>query len=92
MSKSETTEPAGRATADGGEEISEHPWLDSQRGQRRWVPLVAGLLCFLIGLSDVLAIFTPSFHARLHRINTLRSGDADQRRPAAPTSSWACCC
>ncbi len=74
MSKSETTEPAGRATADGGEEISEHPWLDSQRGQRRWVPLVASLLCFLIGLSDVLAIFTPSFHARLHRINTYVPG------------------
>jgi lysyl-tRNA synthetase class 2 len=77
MSKSEiteTTEPAGRAAADGGEEISEHPWLDSQQGQRRWVPLVAGLLCFLIGLSDVLAIFTPSFHARLHRINTYVPG------------------
>ena len=77
MSKSEITEitePAGRATADGGEEISEHPWLDSQRGQRRWIPLITGLLCFLIGLSDVLAIFTPSFHARLHRINTYVPG------------------
>ncbi len=73
MSKTDTTEPASRAVA-GGEENSEHPWLDSQRGQRRWVPLVAGLLCFLIGLSDVLAIFTPSFHARLHRINTYVPG------------------
>jgi lysyl-tRNA synthetase class 2 len=77
MSKSETTEPttgpAVRAAADG-EENSAHPWLDSQRGQRRWIPLVASLLCLLIGLSDVLAIFTPSFHARLHRINTLVPG------------------
>jgi lysyl-tRNA synthetase, class II len=74
MSKSETTEPAGQATADRGEEISEHPWLDSQRGQRRWIPSITALLCFVIGLSDVLAIFTPSFHARLHRINTYVPG------------------
>src|ERR1700690_851384 len=73
MSKTETTEPAGRSAAEG-EENSEHPWLDGQRGQRRWVPLVASLLGFLIGLSDVLAIFTPSFHARLHRINTYVPG------------------
>jgi len=73
MSKTDTTEPASPAVA-GGEDNSEHPWLDSQRGQRRWVPLVASLLCFLIGLSDVLAIFTPSFHARLHRINTYVPG------------------
>ena len=73
MSKTETTDPAGRAAADG-EENSEHPWLDGQRGQRRWIPLIASLLSFLIGLSDVLAIFTPSFHARLHRINTYVPG------------------
>jgi len=72
MDKSDTTDTAGRAAADG--ECSEHPWLDSRRGQRRWIPTIAGLLCFLIGLSDVLAIFTPSFHARLHRINTYVPG------------------
>jgi lysyl-tRNA synthetase, class II len=71
-SKSKTTEPAGRAAV--GDESSEHPWLDIQRSQRRWIPSVAGLLCFLIGLSDVLAVFTPSFHARLHRINTYVPG------------------
>jgi len=73
MSESDATETAGRTAVFG--EDSEHPWLDSQRGQRRWIPSIAALLCFLIGLSDVLAIFaTPSFHARLHRINTYVPG------------------
>jgi hypothetical protein len=68
MNESDTTQTAARAVA--GDESSEHPWLDSQRGQRRWIPSIASLLCLLIGVSNVLAIFTPSFHARLHRINT----------------------
>ncbi len=72
-SKSRTIEPAGRTAA--GDDCSEHPWLDLQRSQRRWIPSIAALLCFLIGLSNVLAIFTtPSFHARLHRINTYVPG------------------
>jgi lysyl-tRNA synthetase, class II len=71
-SKSKTTEPAGRTAA--SDDCSEHPWLDIQRSQRRWIPSIAALLCFLIGLSNVLAIFTPSFHARLHRINTYVPG------------------
>jgi lysyl-tRNA synthetase, class II len=72
MSKSDTA-GAGPLTADG-DDLSEHPWLAARRGQRRWVPLVASLFCLLIGLSDVLAIFSPSFHARLHRINTYVPG------------------
>ena len=72
MNESDTTQTAARAVA--GDESSEHPWLDSQRGQRRWIPSIASLLCLLIGVSNVLAIFTPSFHARLHRINTYVPG------------------
>ena len=72
MNESDTAQTAGRAAED--DESSDHPWLDSQRGQRRWIPTVASLLCLLIGVSNVLAIFTPSFHARLHRINTYVPG------------------
>jgi lysyl-tRNA synthetase class 2 len=72
MSKSDTAETVAQAAADDG--LSEHPWLAARRGQRRWVPSIAALLCLLIGLSDVLAIFSPGFHARLHRINTYVPG------------------
>jgi lysyl-tRNA synthetase class 2 len=65
-------ETVAQAAADDG--LSEHPWLAARRGQRRWVPSIAALLCLLIGLSDVLAIFSPGFHARLHRINTYVPG------------------
>jgi lysyl-tRNA synthetase, class II len=72
MSNSDTA-AAVPPTADS-DDPSEHPWLAARRGQRRWVPLVASLLCLLIGLSDVLAIFSPGFHARLHRINSYVPG------------------
>ena len=72
MNESDTAQTARRAAED--DESSDHPWLDSQRGQRRWIPTIASLLCLLIGVSNVLAIFTPSFHARLHRINTYVPG------------------
>src|ERR1700754_602730 len=72
MSKSDTAETSPQ-TADG-DDLSEHPWLAARRGQRRWVPWIAALLCLLIGLSDVLAIFSPGFHARLHRINSYVPG------------------
>ncbi|HMD94563.1 MAG TPA: phosphatidylglycerol lysyltransferase domain-containing protein [Trebonia sp.] len=39
-------------------------------GKRRaWVPGIAALLCLLIGLSDVLAIFKSNWHEGLHRLN-----------------------
>ncbi|HEX4257022.1 MAG TPA: phosphatidylglycerol lysyltransferase domain-containing protein [Streptosporangiaceae bacterium] len=72
MTKSETAEDAQRA--DDTVDPAEHPWLAARRGQRRWIPLIASLLCLLIGLSDVLAIFSPGFHARLHRINSYVPG------------------
>jgi lysyl-tRNA synthetase, class II len=46
------------------------------RGQKRraWIPGIASLLCLLIGLSDILAIFKPDWHAKLHRINAFVPG------------------
>ena len=39
-------------------------------GKRRaWIPGIAALLCLLIGLSDVLAIFKPVWHEKLHGLN-----------------------
>ncbi len=72
MSESDTAKVADR-TADGDERAA-HSWQASQRGQRRWVPVIASFLCYLIGLSDVLTIFSPAFHARLHRINSYVPG------------------
>ena len=44
-------------------------------GRRRaWVPGIASLLCLVIGLSDVLAIFKPAWHARLHNVNAFVPG------------------
>ena len=42
--------------------------------QRRWVPRMAALLTFLIGLSDILNILRPDLVHRLHRINYLVPG------------------
>ena len=39
-----------------------------------WIPGIASLLCLLIGLSDILAIFKPDWHAKLHRINAFVPG------------------
>jgi lysyl-tRNA synthetase class 2 len=41
---------------------------------RRWVPRMAALLTFLIGLSDILSILRPDLAHRLHRINYLVPG------------------
>ena len=44
-------------------------------GRRRaWIPGIASLLCLLIGLSDVLAIFKPAWHAKLHNVNAFVPG------------------
>src|SRR5215472_7065767 len=44
-------------------------------GKRRaWIPGIAALLCLLIGLSDVLAIFKPTWHARLRHVNAFVPG------------------
>jgi lysyl-tRNA synthetase, class II len=44
-------------------------------GRRRaWIPGIASLLCLIIGLSDILAIFKPAWHARLHNVNAFVPG------------------
>jgi lysyl-tRNA synthetase, class II len=39
-----------------------------------WLPGAAALLTFLIGLSDVLAVFNPAWHNKLHRVNAVVPG------------------
>ncbi len=39
-----------------------------------WIPTVAALVTFLIGLSDVLAVFKPDWHQRLHKVNAVVPG------------------
>ncbi len=48
---------------------------NGRRDQRRaWIPALASLLCLLIGLSDVLAVFRPGLHDKLHGINAFVPG------------------
>src|SRR5580704_13705729 len=49
--------------------------LPQREGGRRraWIPGIASLLCLVIGLSDILAIFKPAWHATLN--NVTRSAD-----------------
>jgi lysyl-tRNA synthetase, class II len=44
------------------------------RKQRTWVPGTAALVCLLIGLSDILGIFKPTWHDKLGRINAFVPG------------------
>ncbi len=46
----------------------------SARSQRTWLPGVAALVCLLIGLSDIMAVFKPTWHDKLHRINAVLPG------------------
>src|SRR5882757_811071 len=39
-----------------------------------WIPAVAALLTFLIGLSDVIAVFKPDWHEKLHKVNAVVPG------------------
>jgi lysyl-tRNA synthetase class 2 len=68
MSESNATASAGR----GGRPSARRGHADRKR--RAWVPGVASLLCLLIGLSDILAIFKPEWHEKLHRINAFVPG------------------
>jgi lysyl-tRNA synthetase class 2 len=65
------TDDASRAdeSATGGQQA---PGVRAH--QRRWVPRMAALLTFLIGLSDILNILRPDLVHRLHRINYLVPG------------------
>src|SRR6516162_4757455 len=62
-------------TADRGARTAKAAQPGRTGGRRRpWVPGLAALLCLLIGLSDVLAIFKPAWHAKLHRLNAFVPG------------------
>src|SRR5215468_2887221 len=62
-------------SADRGARTARAAQAGRKGGRRRpWVPRVAALLCLLIGLSDVLAIFKPAWHAKLHRLNAFVPG------------------
>jgi lysyl-tRNA synthetase class 2 len=65
------TDDANRAdeSATGGQQA---PGVRAH--QRLWVPRMAALLTFLIGLSDILNILRPDLVHRLHRINYLVPG------------------
>jgi lysyl-tRNA synthetase class 2 len=39
-----------------------------------WIPAVAALLTFLIGVSDVVAVFKPNWHLKLHKVNAVVPG------------------
>jgi lysyl-tRNA synthetase class 2 len=39
-----------------------------------WIPAVASLLTFLIGISDVVAVFKPGWHEKLHKVNAVVPG------------------
>jgi lysyl-tRNA synthetase, class II len=43
-------------------------------GRRAWIPAIAAFLTLLIGLSDILAIFKPEWHARLGKVNAFVPG------------------
>jgi len=49
-------------------------WPGTGTKRRAWIPAVASLLCLLIGLSDILAIFKSDWHAKLHRIDAFVPG------------------
>jgi lysyl-tRNA synthetase class 2 len=48
--------------------------VPERRRQRGWVPTLAGWLCLLIGLYNVLGVLSPGFHERLHRIGRVMPG------------------
>ena len=68
MSESNAAASAGH----GGRPSARRGRADRKR--RAWVPGVASLLCLLIGLSDIMAIFKPEWHEKLHRINAFVPG------------------
>src|SRR5215470_3689587 len=68
MSASDDANQAGDSRAGG-----QPPPVDRAR-QRRWVPRIAALLTFLIGLADILNILRPDLVGRLHRLNSMIPG------------------
>ena len=59
--------------------------VQDRRGQRRWVPAVAGWLTFLVGLLDVIGALLPEWHRRMRPRRRVRPRRGEQRR--APTAT-----
>ncbi len=62
---------AGRATA---QDDTDSAAARKDIKRLTWIPAVASLLTFLIGLSDVVAVFKPEWHQRLHKVNAVVPG------------------
>jgi len=65
--------PDKRAAEMSDSDEAGHDLVDRQR-QHAWVPGSTALLTWLIGLSDILAIFRPDLVDKLHKINYLVPG------------------
>jgi len=52
--------------------LGRRPPTDAKR--LTWIPAVASLLAFLIGISDILAVFKPELHEKLHKVNAVVPG------------------
>ena len=77
MSDSDEAEHANGAdlpAARGGSSRWTHGDPVDRRHQHAWVPGSAALLTWLIGLSDIVAIFRPDLVHKLHKINYLVPG------------------
>ena len=77
MSDSDEAEHANGAdlpAARGGSSRWTHGDPVDRRHQHAWVPGSAALLTWLIGLSDIVAIFRPDLVLKLHKINYLVPG------------------
>lgn len=69
MSESNAAGHAGREVQAEARRKSE-----KQAKRRGWIPVISSFLCLLVGLSDILAIFKPEWHDKLHRINVFVPG------------------
>ncbi|MGH3419381.1 MAG: phosphatidylglycerol lysyltransferase domain-containing protein, partial [Streptosporangiaceae bacterium] len=68
MSASDDADRADDSKASG------QPSPADRARQRRWVPVTAALLTYLIGLADILSILRPDLVSRLHRLNSMIPG------------------
>src|SRR5215471_1762581 len=81
MHMSEASEPSALSTASGAGDDGERSQPQPGRGpdrrqQRRWVPILTGWLCLLIGLANVLNAVIPRLQLvhRLHWITPFVPG------------------
>jgi lysyl-tRNA synthetase class 2 len=69
---SETTTTTSAARGDRGSKAD--PPSGGSSKSLAWIPAAAALLTFLIGVSDVLAVFKPEWHEKLHKFNAVVPG------------------